>query len=63
VNCRDIINAADFSASRGRARIFAGRSIENRGSARATAGAMREYAWATAREDATKVRFATESEI
>lgn len=29
----------------------------------AIADAMREYAWAAAREDATKVRFAAESEI
>lgn len=64
VNCPDIINAVDFSASGDqRARISAGRSIENRGPARPTADAVREYAWATAREDATKVRFAAESEI
>lgn len=46
VNCPDIINAVDFSASGDqRARISAGRSIENRGPARSTADAVREYAW------------------
>lgn len=51
-----------FDERRMRANIPS-RSIKNQGFARATANAMREYAWAAAREDATKVRFAAETEI